>query len=155
MRSRRDLLRTGGLAVAGGLAGCSTDPPAPPEFRIGERKLMNTHEQPHSGTVFLFDDGEPVYRETIEAEAASGNQAGGGAFEGYPTEPGWYELYGWHGAAGEDEWARLAFDPDSFSGAGDEPPCVEVILMIETGEAERAHSAFLRSVGCDDAQSSR
>ncbi len=116
------------------------------------------HEQPHTATVLLFEDGNPVYRATLDAQAADGSQAGGGEFEGYLTEPGQYELYGWHEHAASHEWARLAFDPESLSVESKHPPCVEVIFMIEAGQSGGAHSQFLRNVGCDGddgAQSSK
>jgi hypothetical protein len=110
--SRRNALRAGSLAVAGGIAGCSGRSPELAAFSLGELTLWNVHEQPHTATVMLLENGEPVYRATLDAEAVEGNQAGGGEFEGYPTEAGRYELYGWHEDAANDEWTRLAFDPD-------------------------------------------
>jgi hypothetical protein len=151
--TRRDALRAGiGVAAGVSLAGCSAGPELA-AFRLGGLSLMNTHEQPHTATVLLVTDDELVYRATMDADPARETEertaVGGGEFEGYPTEPGRYELYGWHEAAADDEWARLAFDPDSLSTAGGEPPCVEAVLVVVNGRESGAHSYFMRSVGCD------
>ncbi|GAB7094243.1 hypothetical protein JCM30237_13950 [Halolamina litorea] len=142
------MLRAGGGVAAGvGLAGCSSGP-KPVEFRILDVELLNTHEEPHSGTLLVVEDGEPIYRSTIDADGAEDPQAGGGLFEGLPTEPGRYELYGWHQNAASDEWAHLSFDAGSLPADG--VPCVDVILMIEPGREAGVRSFFLRSLGCDE-----
>ena len=146
--SRRDALRAGvGVAASVGLAGCSTGPELA-EFRLLSVRLMNTHEEPHSGTVLVVEDGEPIYRSTIDADGADDPYVGGGAFEDLPTEPGRYELYGWHRNAATDEWSHLSFDADPLSTDG--VSCVDVMLRIEPDPEAGVRSFFLRSLGCDE-----
>ena len=152
--SRRDALRAGvGVAAGVSLAGCSSEPD-PPNVQFDELTLINSHSEPHTVTVLVFEDDEPVYRSTMEADGArerddGTTEAGGGQFENYPTEPGRYELYAWYEQQSSDEWAHLAVDADSVPDSRAGPVCVQVLLVLESdGEGAPRLGVFTNS-DCD------
>jgi len=152
--SRRDAIRVGGVAVAAaGLAGCASEPD-PPNVQFSELTLVNAHPEPHTVTVLLFENDEPVYRSTMDAEGAreredGTTEAGGGEFEDYPTEPGRYELYAWYEQQASGEWAHLTFDTESLPDSGDGPLCAQVLLVVNGDGEGSPRIGFFTNNDCE------
>jgi len=99
--TRRKALQTGGSAILAGLAGCSSfNRDASSTLTLGEMGVLNLDFRPHTVSVAILDDNEPVYWSEMKASAAepegddssSVATAGGGSFEGFPAEVGEYLL---------------------------------------------------------------
>jgi hypothetical protein len=150
--SRRDALRAGiGVATGVGLAGCSSGPELL-SFRFEELRALNTHGEPHTVSLLLLEDDEPVFRSTVDLGAAeesdsSSTAADSARFESIPSEPGRYELYAWLQQGSHDEWTRFAVDAGEVDGA-DEPLCAAVILTIESLESG-PEPIFWRNLACE------
>lgn len=146
--SRREALRAGiGVAAGVGLAGCSSDSPVPEVAFESIRFLNADTAAAHTATVFLFESGEPVYRATMDGEPAreteEGTEVGGGEFEGYPTEPGRYELYAWYEEQDRDDWSHVSFDAETVPTEIDGPLSVEVELLLERRAGSPSMGAFI------------
>ena len=152
--SRRDALRAGiGVAAGVSIAGCSSEP-GPPNVQFGELTLINSHSEPHTVTVLVFEDDEPVYRSTMDAHGArerddGTTEAGGGQFENYPTEPGRYELYAWYEQQASDEWVDISFDAGSLPDSTDGPLCVQVLLVVESDGEGAPRLGYFTNNDCD------
>lgn len=151
--SRRNALRAGSVAVAAGLAGCSSEP-EPPNIKFDELTLVNSNPEPHTVTVLVLENDEPVYRSTMDADAArerddGTTEAGGGEFQEYPTEPGRYELYAWYEQQASDEWAYLSFDADSLPDSEDGPLCAKVLVIVESDTEGSPRIGFFTNNDCE------
>lgn len=102
--TRRKALQLSGSAILAGLAGCSTlDSGSAPDTTLGEIEVTNLNFRPHTVSVLIIDDDEPVYSAEMDAGAAEPEvddssdvtTAGGGSFEGFPTEVEESVLYAW------------------------------------------------------------
>jgi len=132
--SRREALRAGVVAAGVGLAGCSSGSDVP-AVSFDELLFWNADSAPHTGTVFIFESGEPVYRATMDAEAAreteESTEVGGGGFENYPIEPGRYELYAWYGEQARDDWSHVRFGAETVPSELDGPVSVKIRMLLE------------------------
>lgn len=129
--SRRAALRAGGLALVTGLAGCSALAEAERQtVRIGEIDVLNHDDERQRIHVLVFDGGEAVYRDVVDAEAYDpGGPARGGTLSGYPTTPGEYELYAWTESQASDEWTHTELDPSKYATEGERTPCASITVI--------------------------
>lgn len=89
--SRRSVLRFGGVAVVGSLAGCSAFRSREPStVSISEIEFRNRLEREVDVSVLLLDAGEVAYWRTVSVGAPPNPFA---ALEGLPNNPGEYVLY--------------------------------------------------------------
>ncbi|MEZ3163068.1 hypothetical protein ABNG03_01195 [Halorubrum sp. RMP-47] len=116
--TRRKALQTGGSAIVAGLAGCSTlDRGASPALRLGEIEVENLDFRPHTVSVAILDDEEPLYWTEMDVSAAepeaddssSVAAAGSGSFEGFPTQVEGCLLYAWRDDQPTSEWEAFDF----------------------------------------------
>ncbi|MFP9191521.1 hypothetical protein ACLI4Q_07700 [Natrialbaceae archaeon A-CW1-1] len=135
--SRRRALQCGAVVLSGSVAGCldrfRSEPDPVPQF--GDLAVINEDSSPATVSVFVLEDGDPVYHDRLEANAAEGNRLGGGEFDGYPTEPGQYEIYAWYDDQPRSEWNHIDLGDlvERYSGSND-TPCYRVRVRIESAD---------------------
>ncbi|MFP8957569.1 hypothetical protein ACLI4Y_12635 [Natrialbaceae archaeon A-CW3] len=133
--SRRRALQCGSVVLAGTLAGCldrfRSDPETVP--RLSQLSVANMDSSPATVSALVLEDGDPVFHDRLEADALEGNRAGGGEFDGYPTEPGQYEIYAWYDDQSRSEWGHIDLGDlvERYSGSN-ETPCYRVRVRIES-----------------------
>lgn len=123
--SRRGLLRIAGGAGLAGLAGCtvlSDESSKTPRF--GYLSVGNYDLRSYTVHVVVLESSEPVYWRTREATAGSeaptsGEVSPGGVeLEGYPTDPGNYELHVRLDGDPRSAWRTLDFGEYDVSCIG-------------------------------------
>lgn len=138
--TRRKALQTGGSAILAGLAGCSSfNRDASSTLTLGEMGVLNLDFRPHTVSVAILDDKEPVYWAEMNASAAEPEEddsssvatAGGGSFEGFPAEVGEYLLYAWRDNQPTSEWEMFDFSEVDTSCVG---------LDIHVGDTEKSRT---------------
>jgi hypothetical protein len=138
--TRRKALQTGGSAIAAGLAGCSAlDRGASPDLTLGEIEVENLDFRPHAVSVAILDDEEPVYWAEMDVSAAEPEAddssgvaaAGGGSFEGFPSQVGGCRLYAWRDEQPTSEWEVFDFNSVDASCLG---------LNIHVGDIEQSRT---------------
>lgn len=137
--SRRKVLQLGGSALVTGLSGCGTllgD--SAPDPTLGELEVTNLDLRPHTVSVLVLDGDEPVYSAEVDVEAAepatdgsSGvTTAGGGSFEGFPTDVEGHVLHAWRDTQPTSEWGTFDFQEVSASCFG---------LDIQIGDTQQSN----------------
>ena len=125
--TRRKTLQTSGSALVAGLAGCGAlDGDPAPDPTLGEIDVTNLDFRAHTVSVLVLDDDEPVYSAEMDVSAAEPEAtdpsdvatAGGGSFEGFPTEVGEFVLYAWRDRQPASKWERFDFREKSVSCLG-------------------------------------
>ncbi|OYR56990.1 hypothetical protein DJ71_26430 [Halorubrum sp. E3] len=138
--TRRKTLQTGGSVIVAGLAGCSAfDRDASPALTLGEIEVANLDFRPHTVSVAILDDEEPVYWAEMDISAAepetdnssSVATAGDGSFEGFPAEVGQSLLYAWRDNQSTSKWEMLDFGEVDASCIG---------LEIQIGDIEQSRT---------------
>ncbi|KAB1197777.1 MULTISPECIES: hypothetical protein [Haloferax] len=108
--TRREALRLGGVALTGGLAGCTADSKESSQVpRLGELDVLNYDPTPHTVHVVLLDDSEPVYWASEDVPPAKNGELGGAEFVDFPTEPGAYVLHVRADDQPTSEWEQFDF----------------------------------------------
>lgn len=127
--TRRTLLRLGGVALAGVLAGCNTleqQFSTPPQ--LGKLSVINYDPRPHTVHVLLLDDGEPVYWDSKEVNPAEDGEHGGTHFTKLPTAPSNYVLQVRADSHPDSKWEHFDFSEYDAS-------CISI--KISVGDAEQ------------------
>lgn len=149
---RRQFLQISGVTVTASLAGCgAVGRTEPPQRWVEELGVSNLHSETHTVSVLLLRDGEPVYWRSMETEPYNEEEqrAGGGRFEGYPTEPGPYVLYVRLDSQPRSMWKR-------FTLADHDHECLELEIHVgddrDIGEqsSEPPELHLLVADQCDD-----
>ncbi|SIS05565.1 hypothetical protein [Natronorubrum daqingense] len=143
-RSRRNVLRIAGVSIATVSAGCaSLQNLTSGETRIEGLAIHNTDYEEYTGYVLLVDGEDPVYFDSMELEPFSEeeNTAGGGLFEGYPSNPGEYTLYAWLDDQSRSEWAQ--FD------VTERDTCTKITIIVE-GPDREGEVKIVSTAGCSD-----
>ena len=134
--SRRKALQLSGSGLIAGLAGCNTiDDLFGPDLTLGELGVSNLNFRPHTVSVLILDDNEPVYYAEMDASAAEPEpsdasdvkRAGGGLFEGVPTAVEDCVLYAWRDGQPSSQWENFDFKKVNTS-------CIGVYIKIEDSE---------------------
>lgn len=137
--TRRKALQFSGSAILAGLAGCSTvDSGSAPNTTLGEIEVTNLDFRRHRVSVLIIDDDEPVYSAEMDAGAAEPEgddssdvaSAGGGLFEGFPTEVEESVLYAWRDGQPIPKWKTFDFRERDASCLG---------LDIQIGDTDQAN----------------
>ena len=125
--TRRRTLQMGGSAIVAGLAGCGAfGRGSPPDPTLGDIEVTNLDFRSHTVSVLVLDAEEPVYWAEMDASAAEPEaddssdvaRAGGGSFEGFPTDVGEYVLYAWRDRQPASKWESFDFSEVDASCVG-------------------------------------
>lgn len=153
--TRRSAIKLGVLTASVGFAGCSAlaGQNTPTQVRLVDLFVINLDASPHTVHVLVQANGDPVYWNSMEAEAFDSEEerAGGGAFEGYPTEPGKYDVYARYDGLPPGEWGRFEFSSIANSYSGDaEIPCIGLYIRIGRlgDESNPPRLSISKSVTC-------
>lgn len=123
---RRSVLRVGGAALAGALAGCSVlEESGSDAVTVEVITIRNRLDREIEVSVLLVEDERVAYWQPVSVPAGSDPFA---VIEDLPDEPGAYELYAHVPAVDED----LPVDANLVEDAGDQS-CIRVGLEIDTG----------------------
>jgi len=116
--TRRRTLQLGSVTLGGAIAGCTALGDGDSEtLTLGELHVDNLDFESHTVSVLFLDGENPVYWDTMDASPAESEEddatdvavAGGGIFEGYPTEVGNYVMYAWRDQQPRSEWEQFDF----------------------------------------------
>ncbi|MBP1922693.1 hypothetical protein J2751_001706 [Halorubrum alkaliphilum] len=93
--TRRQALHLLGVSTTAGIGGCLEGDTGTPT-RLVELSGVNYTSEPRVLTVEIRTDGETRYRESIELDGTpeSEGRFDASPFDGYPTAPGSYIVYG-------------------------------------------------------------
>ncbi|WP_157526133.1 hypothetical protein [Halorientalis sp. IM1011] len=125
--TRRQALQLSGCAVVAGLAGCGVlNRDSTPSPTLGEIGVTNLDFRPHTVSVLILDEGEPVYSAEMDVAAAKPEvddstdvaTAGSGSFEGFPTKVEGSVLYAWRDRQPVSKWEKFDFQDKTTSCLG-------------------------------------
>lgn len=142
--NRREILQLGGVSLGVGTAGCTSvgiNSSGPP--RLVKLTIGNHDPEPYTVYVMLLKDGEPVFWNVMDADAANPdtNRPGGGRLEGYPTEADSYVLYAWRDDQPRSDWQRFDFgDHDA--------ECVGIYIQIGYFDSDTGELRIYRTYDC-------
>lgn len=144
--NRRSILRLGGLALAGSVAGCSgVSPTEPDAVSVSELTVRNLLEREVDVDVLLLDAGEIVLWRTVTVPAGESPFA---TLDDVPDAPGEYSLYAQVPTTDADRPVR-----DDLAKAAGDRSCVAVLVEVvaDRSDAEEHPAVTLDSVGdCRD-----
>ncbi len=138
--SRRKALQMSGSGLIAGLAGCSAlDGVLAPDPTLGEIEVSNLNFRPHTISVLVLDDEEPVYGVALDVPAAEPEpadssdvrSAGNTTFEGFPTSVEDCVLYTWRDRQPSSQWTKFDFREKNVS-------CLGLTILI--GDVEETQS---------------
>jgi len=145
--TRRRLLVSVVPAVGGGVAGCTglgaVQRSAP---TIEHLEAQSENPEPHTVSVLLLADGEPLFAETVDLPPYNPetNRIRTQIFEGYPTDEPVETLYAWRDDQPRDDWQEA-----DLTRTDNE--CEDIIVRIRNENVVSGEPLTLRHAlaGCE------